>query len=173
MILLGVIQKLKWFVSSLDFRPLVSFYTCESAMLFQICIFGNIIGAYPQTDAYYGRGSGPIWLDDLQCTGTESSLLQCPHDGIGVAAYYCDHYDDVGVQCLDVGKAIEWQYFDANSLCLEYVFLLGNFYPFGVGQGDARVPTVDDGSSSAVYLSTVFPFFGTTEIVLYVSFSCF
>ena len=62
------------------------------------------IGASARTNAYYGRGSGPIWLDDLRCVGTENSLLQCPHDGIGVAAYYCDHYDDAGVRCVGMYK---------------------------------------------------------------------
>ena len=42
-------------------------------------------------------GSGTIWLDDLKCTGHESSLFNCPHRGIGVEN--CKHEEDVGVVC--------------------------------------------------------------------------
>lgn len=31
----------------------------------------------------HGGGTGPIWLDDLRCLGTEASLLECSHRGIG------------------------------------------------------------------------------------------
>ena len=48
--------------------------------------------------AAFGRGSGPILLDNLQCTGTESSLLGCRHGGIGVLRS-CSHYEDAGVVC--------------------------------------------------------------------------
>ena len=47
--------------------------------------------------AYYGQGSGEIWLDNLACTGTETSLYYCSHRGIG--NNNCGHYRDVGVVC--------------------------------------------------------------------------
>ena len=47
--------------------------------------------------AGFGRGTGQILLDDLRCTGTESSLLSCSHSGIGVT--YCSHSNDAGVVC--------------------------------------------------------------------------
>ena len=47
--------------------------------------------------AEFGQGTGPIFLDDLRCTGTESSLLSCSHIGIGV--HNCGHYEDAGVVC--------------------------------------------------------------------------
>ena len=56
-------------------------------------------GSIPYPYAYFGQGSGDIWLDDLRCSGTESSILDCTHDGIGVYASYCGHDDDVGVEC--------------------------------------------------------------------------
>ncbi|XP_073329302.1 uncharacterized protein [Pagrus major] len=43
-------------------------------------------------------GSGQIWLDDLRCTGTESSIFNCPHAGIGT--HNCGHGEDVAVQCV-------------------------------------------------------------------------
>ena len=50
-------------------------------------------------NARFGQGGGSIWLDDLRCSGTENNILDCTHDGIGVYASYCDHFDDVGVEC--------------------------------------------------------------------------
>ena len=49
------------------------------------------------TYAYYGSGTGSIWLDNLQCQGNEGSLFICPGNGIGV--HNCHHNQDVGVIC--------------------------------------------------------------------------
>ena len=49
----------------------------------------------------YGRGVGPFHLDDLQCTGGEESLFQCPHNGLGI--HDCGQYDDASALCY-IGK---------------------------------------------------------------------
>jgi len=48
-------------------------------------------------NAFYGQGSGDIWLDNLNCVGTERSIVNCSHRGWGIEN--CGHYDDAGVKC--------------------------------------------------------------------------
>ena len=47
--------------------------------------------------AYYGQGSGPIWIDDVACSGSESHIYDCRHRGWGNND--CTHSRDASVQC--------------------------------------------------------------------------
>lgn len=47
--------------------------------------------------AYYGEGSGKIWYGDVECSGSEESLNDCPKSNVGV--HNCLHSDDAGVVC--------------------------------------------------------------------------
>ncbi|XP_066279137.1 lysyl oxidase homolog 3-like [Branchiostoma lanceolatum] len=47
--------------------------------------------------AHYGQGSGNIYMDNLGCTGNESSLFDCRFPGWGVQN--CGHDEDIGVVC--------------------------------------------------------------------------
>ncbi len=50
----------------------------------------------------FGEGNGSIWLDDVGCNGSESTLLSCGHGGIGEED--CGHDEDAGVSCQPVNN---------------------------------------------------------------------
>ena len=39
--------------------------------------------------------SGPIFMDNIQCGGDESALLQCAYDTV----HMCSHNNDIGIIC--------------------------------------------------------------------------
>ena len=56
------------------------------------------IGSVAYSNARFGQGTGPIVLNNLVCTGSEASVLDCPSDGLFNVGT-CTHGDDVGVEC--------------------------------------------------------------------------
>ena len=48
-------------------------------------------------DSSFGSSSGPIILDNVVCTGSESNLFECSHNEI--LQNNCEHSEDVAVIC--------------------------------------------------------------------------
>ncbi|XP_022805597.1 scavenger receptor cysteine-rich type 1 protein M130-like [Stylophora pistillata] len=46
---------------------------------------------------FYGQGSGPIWMDDVNCQGGETVLSHCRFRGWG--SHNCGHHEDASVVC--------------------------------------------------------------------------
>ena len=62
------------------------------------CAFLGIAGSSEAVvGTQYGAGSGSIWLNNVDCSGSESSLVQCPHAAWGI--HNCLHIQDAGVRC--------------------------------------------------------------------------
>ena len=47
--------------------------------------------------ATFAAGTGSILLDNVQCSGLESRLIDCPHSSVGTGS--CVHTQDAGVRC--------------------------------------------------------------------------
>ena len=56
---------------------------------------GEAVATIPS--AFYGQGSGQIWLDDVDCVGTEETIGNCSHSGW--RSHNCSHENDVSVNC--------------------------------------------------------------------------
>ena len=58
-----------------------------------------ITGAIALTLGDVPDGTGQIWLDDVQCAGTETRLIDCPANALGT--HNCIHSADAGVRCAE------------------------------------------------------------------------
>nr|KAG5712123.1 hypothetical protein BaRGS_020849 [Batillaria attramentaria] len=67
-----------------------------------ICSMLGYSGVTPEvkTGGHYGQGTGTIWLENVNCSGGESTVFTCPHNGLAV--YDCGHSQDVGIDCQPV-----------------------------------------------------------------------
>jgi deleted-in-malignant-brain-tumors protein 1 len=63
-----------------------------------------LIGAVAYPNARFGMGMGPIIFNNLECTGSELNIFDCPSDGVGVSGM-CTHANDAAVMC----QECEWQ----------------------------------------------------------------
>ncbi|XP_076738295.1 scavenger receptor cysteine-rich domain-containing group B protein-like [Maylandia zebra] len=57
-------------------------------------------------NAFFGEGTGEIWLDDVICSGSEDFLTDCPNSGFG--NHNCDHSEDASVICS--GEIYSWSF---------------------------------------------------------------
>ena len=69
-----------------------------------ICSFSNVIFEIPLFEPdhifnSYGAGTGPIYLSQLNCDGSEATVLDCETFADATGIHKCDHIEDIGVHC--------------------------------------------------------------------------
>ena len=82
--------------------------------MFHYRYYGRVIGNT------YGPGEGTIWMDNVNCSGSESSLDDCSHNGWGISD--CDHNNDVSIDC--TVPTTTAHPFMGNSILIHVLFTL-------------------------------------------------
>ena len=97
----GTTLMLLWSASSLDMLSqevsTLFLNTVGSLLIVYLLSFYVYIGGRAFSNAHFGAGSGPIFLDDVQCTSSSSKLLECHSRPI--LSHNCLHSSDAGVKC--------------------------------------------------------------------------
>ena len=70
--------------------------------VFYVTCYHTYVGAVFLDKAFFGAGNGSILLDDVVCSGSEDTILQCTHNSFEF--HDCGHDEDVGVHCSESGK---------------------------------------------------------------------
>ncbi|NXC87977.1 WC11 protein, partial [Cercotrichas coryphoeus] len=70
------------------------------------------------SEAAFGEGTGPIWLEKVHCKGAELSLWDCPAKPL--FGKRCDHKEDAAVNCS--GAAEEQSFGTSDSLPVPSLF---------------------------------------------------
>ena len=83
-----------------------------SLLLF--CVTGGI----PYSNAFFGAGTGPIYLDDVVCTSSDSQLLECSSRPI--LRHNCAHSADAGVGC--EGSIFSTIKYSGNNYKLQFYY---------------------------------------------------
>ncbi|KAM5271850.1 LOW QUALITY PROTEIN: scavenger receptor cysteine-rich domain-containing protein DMBT1 [Ctenodactylus gundi] len=73
-------------------------------------------------NAHFGQGSGPIVLDDVSCSGSESYLWSCPHRGW--LSHNCGHHEDAGVVCSGTDSSLALRLVNGVDRCQGRVEIL-------------------------------------------------
>lgn len=72
------------------------FSNTEGAVVCRQLNYIGLLSVVPHPSVF-GPGEGPVWLDDVDCNGSEDSILNCYHRDLGV--HNCQHTEDVGIIC--------------------------------------------------------------------------
>ena len=91
----GTTLMLLWSASSWDMK--VSTHRNEMCVDSFHLLLLYITAGRAYSNAYFGAGSGPIFLDDVHCTARASHLLECYSRP--TLSHDCTHFHDAGVGC--------------------------------------------------------------------------
>ena len=92
-LLMQVWSASSWVMQLLEVSTNVAHCEVNFILTFFFCVTGGI----PYSNAFFGAGTGPIYLDDVACTSSANQLLECSSRPI--LRHNCSHSVEAGVGC--------------------------------------------------------------------------
>ena len=77
-----------------------------------VCRMLGFSGGIPKTGSHFGPVSTNFAMDNVFCTGTEESLLDCPHS----SSHDCEAQEGAGVICVKGEYQTRFQYWRGKFL---------------------------------------------------------
>lgn len=62
----------------------------------------------------YTKGIGQIWLDDVECNGSENNLVDCTAN---TGTHDCTHVEDAGISCPGIEQQLSCMASFCGCLC--------------------------------------------------------
>ena len=94
----GASMMLELYADNLDTPLVVSFLPCNHVVKIVVFYWGVFVftGATYYMNAYFGQGSGPIFMGSVGCGSSDTALLACSYDP---DTSEDNHEEDAGVRC--------------------------------------------------------------------------
>ena len=90
------------------------------------------VGGTAYTSGHFGAGTGPIFLDEVQCSSSASQLLECSSRPI--LSHNCIHSDDAGVGCEGKHVIKDFRRSEFKVILLIFIFHCNLLAPCAYGQ---------------------------------------
>ncbi|KAL9984304.1 hypothetical protein ACROYT_G006580 [Oculina patagonica] len=131
------------------------------------------------TNVVYGPVSGPVWLTNLQCSGSENNLMSCSHDGIGNKSHLQWRWNVASVICkngsVPNGMSVRVRGSHATNIGRVEVYYAGKWGTIDYNNwdiNDAKVVCRELGYSTA--FSTGYGLFCSPDVPpWFTNFSCY
>ena len=93
---LGTAMIQLWSARILDMLSLMVWPDNDGHLMYSFIFILHSV-ATARTNAHFGAGTGPIYMEDVTCSTSKTSLLQCTSDPLLSGG--CSHSQDAGVEC--------------------------------------------------------------------------
>ena len=107
--------------------------------------------------AAFGPGTGPIWLDNVECVGDEDSIFECLSHPPG--EHNCGHFEDASVECSGMCTAVCFSEYSLG------IVLLHTLYTYFQYAEKKKEPVLDQRMTLCVLMRKIFVMVSTSVLM--------